>query len=489
MGLRDIFKNWTSRGSRLTTQEIAKTTSRGVPAETATQLGYAFQLFSIDPGYLVSVNDCLRLSEQNFLFKAVTDNICRKVSQPVTRIDVPVVNISNRAARKASDIFNRLRDRVAWEDQKDAMVRAMLCEGGLSWELDVLKDGTAVRAVDRLPHRFIRPLVDEKGRFLSVEKAYRQISESSTEVATFAQWQIVDHNMVESHYHNRGVPHLAAARATIENLALLLKGLVQKWVRSGGGIEHFNIADTTRWTDVELFKDVNAAAIKASPDALVRQFFTKGKVQIERLAGDKSAASDVAVIDFFIDLILMAAGVPKAALGFRSNMVIKDMADLVWQQYMMTLKFVERSLFRGLAEVYRFELMLNGIVPESVPFNFVGGEFEPVTDLKFSPDAVKAGAPSLNDLRKASGAEPDPNPLFDIPGFYLPPDTAAQLAVDRGVAPDWLVEQVETAKQQKKDMAALASSAAVEAAAGNKDPSKVSGQRPPSPPKQENPTK
>jgi hypothetical protein len=474
----------------LTTAEAAASSARGTARAmpllgTAAQL-QALDIFSLNDNYFAQVEDCVRLSEHNLIFSGIINKLARTVAQPLTRLELPPVNISARRSRKILGLFDDFVERIGWEHHKEFLIRNLLNEGGLSWEVVVAETAAAapaVRALEYRPHFTIRPLLDGKGRFFSADKAYRQVDRTGREQGTFARWQLIDLNLVDSAYHNRGIPHLAAARDLLHKVGLMLRGATQKWVRAGGAIEHFNLADASKWTDVDNFKKTNVQALEAAPDSMIRQFFTKGKATIERLGGDKSGASDVAIIEFYLELIFFAAGCPKAALGFSSNQIVKELSNLIWQNFNQTLDFIERKLFHGLDQAFQMELLLHAELPEALDYRLIGGEFEPTSAIKVDKTISDAGALSLNEMRRAAGAEPDPDPLFDIPGFRLTQDMAERIASERGVAPPWLVEQVELKAQNKKDMAALASKAALAAAAGNPDPTRATGLRPPSTPK------
>lgn len=411
-------------------------------------LGHSIGLLEVRDAYLEQVLDCTRLAEQNIVFKAIIDKLARTISEPETLIFVPSAKVSrNKQMMEVIDIFRYFKDRTDWEDLKNTFTRRMLNEGGLSWETIVsTSDRERVRRLEYRPHHRIRPLVNENGRFINNQQAYRQV-DSVGGGPTFARWQIIDANLVESAYHNRGIPHLAVARNLLENIGMLVRGLVQKWVRQGGSIEHFNIENSERWGDVKRFRKENQEAIEADPDSLVRKFFTKGKVNIERITGEDSGKNDTEVVDFLLELIFMVAGTPKVALGFETNMVIKDAASLAWQNYLQTLDFIETKLFYGLRRAFEFELLLHGINPESIEFKFIGGEFKPIGALEVSRETIEVGAHSINDIRRAMGFDPDPDPVFDIPGLTITPQLAATIAEERGVAPKWLKKYLKTLKE------------------------------------------
>ena len=134
--------------------------------------------------------------------------------------------------------------------------------------------------------------------------------------------ELIDVNLEESTFHNRGVPHLQAARQLLEHVGARIKGLMQKWVREGGSIEHFNLEDAKKWEDVTRFQRENEETLNASPENLIRQFFTRGKTKIERIIADTSS-HDTLSIEFMLELIFLVSGVAKEILGFKSHIVIK----------------------------------------------------------------------------------------------------------------------------------------------------------------------
>jgi hypothetical protein len=475
-----------------TAADALKSTSRGDPnvippihdlssAASMAMLNSAMDIMQVGNGYLDQVMACTRLSEQNIVFKGITDKLCQSISNPPTKIQISRDGkISEARATKIEYIFNDLLVRMGWEERKDTFIRRLLNEGGLSWEI-VLSSSQSdqIRTVEYRPHHRIVPVLDSYGRFVDVNNAYNEVNGRGGVTASFPAWALVDYNLVDSAFHNRGIPHLATAQILLSSAGQLIRGLVQKVIRAGGSIEHYNLEDSTRAGDVDLFKKQNMEALEASPESMVRKVFSKGKVNIERLAGDASSVADTSVVSFLLDIIFFASGCPKAVVGFDSSAVVKNQADIVWQRHLDVLRFIESRLFYGLRKVFEFELLLHGIVLDDNQFHIVGGNFVSIGPVTVSKDGIDAGAFSINDIRMAAGLPAFDDPAFSIPGLLISQENAEQIAVDRGVAPDWMIEKVKQAIETRKNMAILAASSAVAAAANNTDPSKTDGTKPP----------
>jgi hypothetical protein len=199
----------------------------------------------------------------------------------------------------------------------------------------------------------------------------------------------------------------------------MTKGLMQKWVRESGSIEHFNLEEADNWNEVEEFKDNNQATLNASPESLVRQFFTKGKVNIERIIADAKASSTTDPADFMLELFFLSVGVPKEILGYKAHVVIKDMIEVAVENYYQLLNKIQNRLFVGLRQLIDLELLLNGILPEDVPYRIEGGKFKQIKQVTIPKEVIAQGAVSLNDLRRSAQLAPNPHPLFDVPGLKM----------------------------------------------------------------------
>lgn len=390
------------------------------------ELLYAYQLYAVSYDYQKAVSQCRRLSEENPIFSAVI----RKLTNTIGDIPTEVVfDEASPKAKEANDIVKSLLARTQWNEKKSSFIRAMLNEGGLSYEVILSSMRKTVDRIEYRPHNSICPQTDRAGNFRDPTRAYAQIDPTSqTELASFALWQMVDVNLEESYYHDRGIPHLQSARQLLTFINVMTKGLMQKWVRESGSIEHFNLEEADKWEEVEQFKENNQTTLNASPESLVRQFFSKGKVNIERILADAKASANIDPADFMLELFFLAVGVPKEVLGFKAHTVIRDMITVAIDNYYQLLSKIQGRLFVACRKLIDFELLLNGILPEDVPYRIEGGKFEQLRQLTIPKETIKQGAVSLNDLRRASQLAPYPHPLFDVPGFALTPGLALLLA-------------------------------------------------------------
>ena len=332
---------WTKSGApEVKPQEVLSQSGTRFDS-AATGLMMAFDIFGLAPDYLTGVMDCKRLSEGNPIFSAITDKVVGPVADAETYVKVDKIDGKEEHPQKAAveKELNRLVEEVKWNSHKDKNLRHLLNEGGLSMEVIADRAGV-VRALEYRPHYSIMPLTTN-GRFNDPENAYKQYDVMSKEiVALFAKWQIAETNWKESAFHDRGIPYLMSSRRMLSSVGDMLNGVVQKWMRSGGELETFALKTATDWKDVEMFKQMNKGDLTPNSRALVRQIFTKGDVEIERHHGDQMSDS-TAVIEFLLELIFMATGVSKEIMGFKGNLVVKDMASISLDSYYRLLNRVQ----------------------------------------------------------------------------------------------------------------------------------------------------
>ncbi|HAA54138.1 MAG TPA: hypothetical protein DCE42_05250 [Myxococcales bacterium] len=410
------------------------------------ELNHVFELFGISHDYQKAVSQCRRLSEQNPIFSAVSRKLTRTIGEIATTV---TFDETKPQSEEASKVINDLLRRTLWNDKKEAFIKHMLNEGGLSFEVIMSSKRDSVDRIEYRPHNTIFPQVDSSGNVQDPTRAYTQIDPCThAELATFALWQIVDVNLEDSYYHDRGIPHLQSSRQLLGFINLMTKGLMQKWVRESGSIEHFNLEEADKWEEIEKFKEINEVGLAASPENLVRQFFTKGKVSIERILADGKASANIDPADFMLELFFLAVGVPKEILGFKAHAVIRDMITVAIDNYYQLLNKIQSRLFAALRKLIDFELLLHGILPEDVPYRIEGGKFEQLRIPKVNEHAVKAGAVSMNELRKASGLPPHPHPFFDLPGAQMTASLLVAILRDEEVDVERYLDEL--AKQKPK---------------------------------------
>jgi len=400
---------------------------------------HAFALFGIRHDYFSAVRDVTKLAETNPIFSPIIRKLTRTVSDADTRIVFEdAIQVSEEVKTdpqvvKAKEIVRKLLTRVGWDEKKEDFIRAMLNEGGLSLEVVTSSEKDRVDRIEYRPHQSIFPMSDRQGSFINPQLAYVQKDGLGKIIASFALWQMLDVNLEESSFHNRGVPHLQTARQLLQYTGLMTKGLMQKWIRESGSIEHFNLEDARKWEEVDKFREVNEDMLNASPESLIRQLFTRGKVNIERLTADTNS-QDTKSLEFMLDLIFLAAGVPREIIGFKSNVLIKDMIDVAVDNYYQQLQKIQKRLFVVLRKVINFELLINDILPEDVPFTIQGGKFEVLRQVKKIPkEAIAEGVVSANDIRRSINLPALIHPMWDIPGLYNDPITARAIAKLSGI--------------------------------------------------------
>ncbi|MFH0989895.1 MAG: hypothetical protein V1799_07760 [bacterium] len=344
------------------------------------QLMRAFDIFGLAPDYLTGVMDCKKLSEANPIFSGIMDKVVGPVSDAETYVKVDKVDGSedHPMRDKLEKDLNKMISSVEWNSYKDENLRNLLNEGGLTMELIADKTGI-VRGLEYRPHYSIEPLT-MNGRFLNPEEAYYQFDVlTKEEIATFAKWQIAEVNWKESAFHSRGVPYLLASRKMLSGVGDMLSGAVQKWMRSGGEIEVFALKEAKDWKDVAMFKDNNAADLTPNSKSLVRQIYSKGDLTIDRLHGDQ-AADSTTVIEFILELIFLSTGVSKEVMGFKGNLVIKDMASLSVDSYYRLMNRLQAKAHSVLRRACDIQVLLQvkkyGVLPENVEYELVGGSFQ-----------------------------------------------------------------------------------------------------------------
>ena len=361
----------------------------------------ALEIFGMSTDYLSGVMDCKRLSEANPIFSGILDKVVGPVADVESYVKVDKINgqEKHRMIIPIEKELNRLITEVRWNERKDELLRNLLNEGGTSLEIVSDNQGT-IRALEYRPHYTIVPLL-VNGRVANPEAAYQQIDIMTRDIlATFAKWQIVDLNWKESAFGDRGIPYLMASRRLLSSVGDMIDGVVRKWLRSGGEIEFFSLKGAKSWQDVEEFQSKNSADLRPSSKNLVRQFFAKGDIDVERLHGDKTD-DDTAVVEFLLELIFLATGVSKEIMGFKGHLVLKDMASISLESYYRLLNRLQSKGHAALRRACDIQLLTRyskfGVLPEQVDYQIVGGRFS--TDTTASKvDVTVKGVDLLNQL-------------------------------------------------------------------------------------------
>ncbi|GEM_PF-3110708 len=378
--VRSVTSLW-SRSAGAEVKDISIPTSE-IGSRYDSRMGQqlmAFDIFGVSSDYLTGVIDCKRLSENNPIFSGLMDRVVGPVADAESYVKIDKIDgrEGHPMAKVITKDLNKLIEIVKWNDNKDEYLRHMLNEGGLSCEVIADSQGI-VRALEYRPHYTIEPQL-VNGKIVNPDEAYHQIDSLSREViATFAKWQIAESTWKKSAFQTRGIPYLMASRRMLSSVGDMVNGVVSKWMRSGGEIEVFNLKNATQWKDVDEFKNNNLTDLTPNSKRLIRQLFTKGDVEVQRLHGDNMQDS-TAVIEFLLELIFLATGVSKEVVGFKGHLVLKDMASISLDSYYRLLSRVQSRSHVVLRRACDIQLLTQvakyGVLPEQVEYEIVGGSF------------------------------------------------------------------------------------------------------------------
>ena len=356
------------------------TSSSGTRYDSSfTAMMSAFDIFGIASDYLSSVVDCKKLAEQNCVFVGIVDKVVGPVADAESYVKIDKVQDRTNHPKRVQieDGLNKLITRIQWNENKEEYYRNMLNEGGLSLEVIAGNDGTIENAEYR-PHYSIEPQL-VKGKIVNPDDAYHQIDITTRTIeAQFAKWQIAEINWKNSAFHTRGIPYFASSRRIMSSIGDMLNGVVSKWMRSGGEIEVYTLKNATTWDDVEKFKQNNASELSPNARKLVRQIFTTGDMNVQRLHGD-NIQDNTAAIEFLLELIFLSTGVSKEIAGFKGHVVLKDMASISLDSYYRLLNRLQSRGHAVLKRILETQMLLQfnkfGVLPEELEYEIVGGYF------------------------------------------------------------------------------------------------------------------
>ena len=356
------------------------TSSSGTRYDSSfTAMMSAFDIFGIASDYLSSVVDCKKLAEQNCVFVGIVDKVVGPVADAESYVKIDKVQGRTNHPKRVQieDGLNKLITRIQWNENKEEYYRNMLNEGGLSLEVIAGNDGTIENAEYR-PHYSIEPQL-VKGKIVNPDDAYHQIDITTRTIeAQFAKWQIAEINWKNSAFHTRGIPYFASSRRIMSSIGDMLNGVVSKWMRSGGEIEVYTLKNATTWDDVEKFKQNNASELSPNARKLVRQIFTTGDMNVQRLHGD-NIQDNTAAIEFLLELIFLSTGVSKEIAGFKGHVVLKDMASISLDSYYRLLNRLQSRGHAILKRILETQMLLQfnkfGVLPEELEYEIVGGYF------------------------------------------------------------------------------------------------------------------
>jgi len=278
---------------------------------------------------------------------------------------------------RAKKIIDDMLRRTKLKSKAFGYLRKGMLDGDLMGQIVVTPNGDIVK-VKRMPALLMRRNSDDADEFDDPTRAFYQVDPmegayyaldpkllSERDVTWFAEWQIVHARWDHDDGSRYGVPFLNSSRGSLKKIAEgALDMAIRRKTRAGMKYVH-SLEDATEF-ELEAYKKRNEKALK-NPFAAIADFFSNKKATVAAIQGD-AKLSENEDIKFHVDRFFAGTPIPKSILGFEQS-INRDVLEKQEIQYLRELDTAEGWITDFIREIIDLQLLLKGILPESVEYS------------------------------------------------------------------------------------------------------------------------
>ncbi|MCL5292813.1 MAG: portal protein, partial [Actinobacteria bacterium] len=355
------------------------------------------QRFKVDQDRLTILKEVNEMYHSDDRAKAIIDN----TSEDATYggFEVTVAEAEGGRTEEAQQILNDTRKLfgglVGW-------AKKGLIEGDLFLQV-VVADSDVVELI-RMPASTMRRNSNDKDKFDDPLKAYAQVDPLSGAAyaleinlaqvdSWFAEWQVTHArwNHLGGRYGN------SLFRSSRGSYKKAREGETDMAIRrkTRAGIKYVHELEDASEAELEAYKERNKDTLK-NPFAAIADFFTNKKTKITAIQGD-AKLDQIKDVEHHINTMFVSSPIPKSLVGYGES-INRDVLDKQEAQYLRRLESVADWVNEQIIKpVLDLQLLLKGILPESVSYNIVWPDRSMDTFVDVIDGAVKIKSLGLPD--------------------------------------------------------------------------------------------
>lgn len=286
--------------------------------------------------------------------------IHRKLAKLATRGGVTFVMTDGSENRRMAKIAEEWIKRVGLDKRKTRREHGvrLLKHGNLVIQ-NVVSDQRRVEAMIVMPTTMMKPLLDEKGMFQDVKKAYIQTDYSGMQVlTTFAKWQISWGDIDKESNELYGRPLIDAERKRAYQIGMTDDDLViRRRYRAPLRLVHF--LDGAREEEMLEYKEFNQESLE-NPLAINTDLYTNKAGGVTAIQGDANL-DQIKDVQFANKKFYAGCGVTAHQFGIIEDDLNRDVYEDTLGDLYETVEDIQETLADTWEESLRMEFLLQGI--------------------------------------------------------------------------------------------------------------------------------
>ncbi|PHS20245.1 MAG: hypothetical protein COA86_02835 [Kangiella sp.] len=385
MSVREKLFGWMSRSETPVNNHEAVSTienkGKGWTATPENSIDYIYRKLIIDTSRRASVLDLRQMDKLDGRVKKIHKKLARDSVKGGLKI-VWKEKENKRITRLFNEFIRRLN--LNRREKLESDVRGLVMEGNLP--LQVVINKTEITAALRMPSETIVPNVSESGRIKDLSAAYHQVDPNSQKVlASFPLWQLTMIRLEPDSFDDHGSmgrPYLDATRSVWKKLNMTETDLVIRR-RERAPLKLAHNLEGASPEELDKYKvDAQSAQGDVQTD-----YFSNKKLAVTAIQGDANL-DQIADVNYLLDTFFAGSPAPKGLFGYVGDLS-RDILEDLKKDYFEEVDALQDGLAFGYYEIFRLQLLLKGINPDSHKFAIEFSERQTATPNQRADLALK----------------------------------------------------------------------------------------------------
>lgn len=375
MNIREKLFGWMKNSPEVARDNTAVVTQKekgkGWTATPENSIDYIYRKLMIDTSRRAAVLDLRKMDKLDGRVK----KIHKKMARDAVKGGLKIV-WKEKENKRVSNLFNEFVQRLNLKrrEKLESDARGLVMEGNLP--LQVVINQTEISSVLRMPSETIVPNVSEAGRIKDLSAAYHQVDPNSQKVlASFPLWQLTMIRLEPDSFDDHGSmgrPYLDANRSVWKKLNMTETDLVVRRRERAP----LKLAHNLEGASVEELEQYKKDAETAQGDVQT-DYYSNKKLAVTAIQGDTNL-DQIADVNYLLDTFFAGSPAPKGLFGYVGDLS-RDILEDLKKDYFEEIDGLQDGLAYGYYEIFRLQLLLKGINPDSHKFTIEFSERQTAT--------------------------------------------------------------------------------------------------------------
>jgi len=376
-------------------------TEKGSRANPENGLKYQYRQMWVDPELRQAILDVREMDRVDGRVKKIHKRMANTAVKGGLKLDIKGNN--KRVIKLWKQFERRLHLNKHQKLYSDA--RGLAMEGNLPLQV-VIDQFNRVSGAIRMPAETILPIVSENGQFKDVHHAYDQYDLTTGQpMASFALWQLQIARLNPDSWDDMGAlgrPYLDANREVWRKLRMTEQDLVIRR-RQRAPLRMSHVLEGASEEDLKLYQE----QVEADQGEITTDFYANKKGGVTPIQGDANL-DQIADVTYLLDTFYAGSPAPKGLFGYTGELA-RDILEDMKKDYFDEIDAMQDIQSSVYDQIFRLDLLLNGVNPEQYEFKVVFSERRTDTRNQLADLALKHKAIGVpyESVWKVAGLNPD----------------------------------------------------------------------------------